>query len=323
MFDKDLELRLDYKKSNELFINEKIQICALFKEVFEKPMTYESFEQKFEKNQSGFSYHGLMIEEDKIVGCYSVIPYKYRFFNQEYIFGLSVDTMIAEEYRGNPFNLKKMANLVYDGLKADGIPFVFGFPNDNVYLVRKKILKWQDIGKLDFYILPINIGAIKSKLAFLNIFSRIFAGAVNVFVGSKSLDIKAFGIEKINDQSFLTARYDASYSVETLGDDSYFAYKIYDEEGIRTAYLIDVYPLCKSSLENAVKELYKKEKNNIDLIIYVGHLNFKVKNMFKVPEKYQPKNVHMSGKILDDTIIDERIFDINNWNVNLSNYDVR
>jgi len=118
-------------------------------------MTYESFEQKFEKNQNSFSYHGLMTDEGRIVGCYSAIPNEYNFFAKKIVFALSVDTMIAEAYRGNPFNLKKMANLVYDSLKEYGIPFVFGFPNDNVYLVRKKILKWQNIGRLDFYILPI------------------------------------------------------------------------------------------------------------------------------------------------------------------------
>ncbi len=311
------------KKTNELAENEISQICTLFEEVFKKPMTIELFKQKFENNQSGFSYHGLMMEEEKIVGCYSAIPYKYNYFEKEIVFALSVDTMIAENYRGNPFSLKKMANLVYNSLKVDAISFVFGFPNDNVYLVRKKILKWQDIGLLDFYILPINIGAIKSRLAHLNILSRIFAGALNIFAGSKSLDTKAFSIEKINDRSFQKARYDVSYSIERLKDDSYFAYKIYNEENVRTAYIIDVYPLCKSGLENAVKALYTKEKNNIDLIIYVGNLDFSVKNLFKVPEKYRPKNVYMSGKILDDTVIDERVFDIENWNANLSNYDVR
>lgn len=311
------------KKTNELTENEPSQICALFKEVFEKRMTLELFDQKFTKNCLGFSYHGLMIEEDKIVGCYSVIPYNYRFFNQEYIFGLSVDTMISEAYRGNPFNLNKMANLVYDGLKADGIPFVFCFPNDNIYLVRKKILKWQDIGQLDFYILPINIGAIKSKLAPLNVLSRMFAGMINMFTGSKSASDSNYNIEKVNNKAFREGRYDDSYSVNMTDRDSYFVYKIYDEEGVKTAYIIDAYPLCQSNLANAVKELYSKEKNNIDLIIYVGHLNFKVRNLFKVPEKYRPKNVYMTGRILDDALVDERVFDIANWNVNLSNYDVR
>lgn len=311
------------KKTNELTENEMSQICALFQEVFEKSMTLKLFEQKFTKNCLGFSYHGLMIEEDQIVGCYSVVPFEYNYFGKKIVFAISVDTMIAKAYRGNPFNLKKMANLVYDGLKADGVPFVFGFPNDNVYLVRKKILKWQDVGQLDFYILPINIGAIKPKLAFLNIFSRIFARLINMFAGSKTANDRNYNIEKVNNKAFRNGRYDDSYSVNITDKDSYFVYKIYDEEGIRTAYILDAYPLCKSSLENSIKELYTKEKNNIDLIMYVGNLDFNAKNLFIVPEKYQPKNVHMSGKILDDTMIDERIFDIDNWNVNLSNYDVR
>jgi len=311
------------KTTEELSSLEVKTLCGLFESVFDKVISYSQFNQKFIQTVLGYSFHCLMIKGEKIVGCYSVIPFEYNYFGKKVVFGLSVDTMIDEAYRGNPFNLKKMANLVYDRLKEDGIPFVFGFPNDNVYLVRKKILKWQDVGLLDFYILPVNIGAIKSKLSFLNIFSKMFSGMINMSVTSRMNDTSHYNIEKINNNAFRDGRYDDSYSVNMFDKNSYFVYKIYDENSVKTAYIIDVYTLCKSNLENAVKELYKQEKNNIDMIIYVGNLDFGVKNLFRVPEKYRPKNVYMSGKILDDTMIDERVFDLANWNVNLSNYDVR
>jgi hypothetical protein len=318
-------MTITIKKTKNLSNEEKTAICILFKRVFTKEMTLDDFEHKFLSNTFKTSYHGLLLNDaNEIVGCYSSIPQEYNYFGIPVVFGLSVDTMIDEEYRGNPFTLKNLANEVYSAMQQDRISFVFGFPNDNVYLVRKKVLKWTDIGKLDFYIMPINIGAIKPSLAFLNIVSSIYSRIINLFVNShanKSCPI--YGIEKNNNKEYKDSRYDKSYQVVNLGDNGYFSYKIYTEKAIKTAYILDVYPLCKSNLQQAVKMVYKSNKNDIDLIIYVGKLHFNVVNLIKIPEKYQPKNVYMSGKILDGSIVDQRVYDLGNWNVNLSNYDVR
>ncbi len=312
------------KKSQDLLMNEKDDICSLFERVFEKEMTIRDFDKKFISNIFKTSYHALLLnDEKKIVGCYSSIPQQYNYYGKEVTFGLSVDTMIDEEYRGSPFTLKKLANKVYESMKSDGISFVFGFPNDNVYLVRKKILKWKDIGKLDFYILPINIGALKSNLRHINFLSKLFASLINVFTRFEQNSGTDYPIEKKNNDEYISARYDKTYNIIKTDEEEYFSYKVYDEDSVKTAYIIDVYPLNKSNLQKAVKMIYTKEKNYIDLILYVGALEFSVSNLLKVPEKFQPKNVYMSGQILDETIIDNRVFELKNWNINLSNYDVR
>lgn len=313
------------KKTIDLLKTEKNDICALFKRVFSKEMTLIDFEKKFLSNTFNTSYHALLLNDNnEIVGCYSSIPQEYNYFGSQVIFALSVDTMIDEEYRGSPFTLKKLATGVYSSMQQDGISFVFGFPNDNVYLVRKKILKWEDIGKLDYYILPLNIGALKPSLKNLNFFSQILSKLfMSLPFKSKESDIFKFPIEKIADQSFLTHRYDNTYQIIKLTDKSFFVYKIHLDENIRVAYIIDVFPLAKYGIEKAVSYLYNHEHANIDLIMYVGSLSVAPKNLLKVPKKYQPKNVYMSGKILDESVVDQRIYDLNNWNVNLSNYDVR
>jgi hypothetical protein len=314
-------MNLITKKTNELSKNEITQISDLFEAIFNKQMSNKDFINKFLQNIKSYSYHSLLINEnEEIVGCYSAIPYEYNYFGKKVLFGLSVDTMIKEEYRGSPFTLKKLANNVYEEMKKDGISFVFGFPNNNVYLVRKKILKWKDIGELKYYILPIKIGAIKSKLKALNLLSKIYANSINNLVNSDFSTEKAtYEIEKSNLNLF---RYDDTYSLIEFSD-SYMSYKIYNEDGVKTAYLIDVYPLSKNNIEIAVKRIYEKEVGYIDMILYVGNLDFKPKNLIEVPKRYEPKTVHMSGIILDEAKVDERVFNINNWNVNLSNYDVR
>lgn len=311
------------KKTIELSKKEKDELCKLFLDVFDKEMNLETFEKKFGNNSKGYSYHSLLIDDDKIIGCYSCIPYEYQYFGEKLLFGLSVDTMIHKEHRGNPFIFKKLATSIYTEMEKDGVSFVFGFPNENVYLVRKKILKWKDIGKLKYYILPINIGAIKKKFAIFNIFSKAYAMLVNLLT-IPSLSKKNFvakNIIKYDNIKYKDFRYDNSYYIyDFVG--GYFSYKIYNEEGIQTLYIIDVYPLTKENLENAVKYAYKVNHKKVDLIMYVGLLDFNVRNLIKVPEKFEPKTVHMSGKILNKKIRDD-IYDIVNWNVNLSNYDVR
>ena len=193
-------INLVVKKTNELTNSQKLELCYLFNDVFFKNFLLDDFNTKFVKNIKNYSYHSLLLNDaSKIVGCYSAIPYEYNFFGKNLLFGLSVDTMIQEEYRGNPFTLKKLANAVYEEMKKDGVSFVFGFPNDNVYLVRKKILKWKDMGELKYYILPINIGAIKSKLKGLNLLSKIYANSINKLVNSDfSTEKVTYEIEKSN-----------------------------------------------------------------------------------------------------------------------------
>ena len=313
------------KKSNELTVAEKQQICNLFFEVFEKKKTVEDFDKQFLGTFKGYSYHGLMIVDDtRIIGCYSTIPLEYSFYDSILTFALSVDTMILEEYRGNPFNLKKIANLVYEYLLQDGIIFVFGFPNDNVYLVRKKILKWIDIGTLDYYILPIRIGKIIKLLSSFNFLSQAFSQVLSIFLPAHtSLEQKKYEIDKINNQAFRDYRYALFEGEYTKINDSigYFAYRIERYENILTAYLIDVYPMTKDRFDYSVKYMIKNE-SMIDAILFVGKIDFTPVGLFKVPKRFDPKTVYMAGKILDTTKIDNRVFNIQNWNVNLSNFDV-
>jgi len=318
-------MNLTTKQTDKLAKSEIMQICNLFEDVFKKKISSKDFINKFSNNIKNYSYHSFLLNDnDEIVGCYSVIPYEYNYFGKKVLFGLSVDTMIKEEYRGSPFTLKKLANEVYLEMKKDGVSFVFGFPNDNVYLVRKKILKWKDIGKLKYYILPINIGVIKNKFQYFNLLSRVYARVVNKLVISELniMNQNNKPIEKISDENHIQNRYNDSYNIE-IRDTGFFVYKIYVEDDVRTAFIIDVYPLTKAAIEFSTKSIYEKEQDNIDVILYIGQLDFNLKNLIEVPSKYEPKIVHMSGKILDETKVDDKVYNINNWNVNLSNYDVR
>ena len=72
----------------------------------------------------------------------------------------------------------------------------------------------------------------------------------------------------------------------------------------------------------AVNKL-KKLNLDIDLIIYVGQLKKIPNNLIKIPDFFLKKQRTISGKILDTTQINEKVYNIFNWNINLSNFDIK
>ncbi len=314
-----------FRKTEQLSVDEKKEICNLCYNVFNKEVTVEQFRNKFERTCLGYSYHGMMLNDGKIVGCYSAIPYRYKFFGKEYTFALSVDTMIDKNHRGNLYNLKQMANLVYAELEKDQIPFVFGAPNDKIYPIRKKILTWSDIGIMDFFILPINIGKIKKYLTIVNPLSRLFAAIIMKLptscVSAQQINKNTFSIEQQKDTELIRFRYAHNYTIVKLSEKAYMVYRLQPVNNIRAALIFDVNPLEKAVFESSVKYIYENERSNIDAIVYMGNLNFRPKNLIKVPERFRPKTIRVSGKIIMNELIDDRIFNIREWNVNLSNFD--
>jgi len=273
----------------------------------------------------GYSYHGLLLSNNVIVGTFNAIPYQYSYFGQDREFALSVDTMIDVEHRGGGgANLVKMAGLVYEAMIKDGIALILGFPNEYFYKHEKRILGTSDVGELDYYILPRNIGKITPKLRPLNPFSRLSAKILSFLPLLSGKTICKYNISKIIDGKFKNHRYDDSYSRINLEDGAECVYKIYEEEGgIKTLYIIDVSPLTPHLFAKAVKKIYKVTAKSIDIILYIGKPPFIPFPLIKVPNSKKPQKIKMTAKILIPELVDNSIFDINNWNVNLSNFDVR
>jgi len=313
-----------FKSTRQLRQSEKSQILELFVRIFGKSFSHALFDRKYLYTPLGYSYHGLMKVDNLIVGTYNIIPYRYRYFGKEALFGLSVDVMIDRDARCGPYSLCKMAAIVYQAMLRDDVRFVFGFPNDMAYEYTKRILHWKDIGELDFYILPLNIGSVMPRLRFMNCLSRAFAaGFINMPRFRQTAEPK-YNIEKVCDKHFEAHRYDDRYVMIEVGGGGRIAYRIYTEEhGIRVLYIIDVFPLTSPFFEEAVRELYRRHSKSIDVILYVGTLPFAPRLLLCVPESKRPQRVHMCGRLLAPGVADHRVFQIQNWNVNISNFDVR
>lgn len=309
------------KKTNEMSVEDKQSIVSLFNEVFKKKRTINEFSNQFELNELGYSYFGIM-EDDlgNIVGSYAVMPLSYNYFGKEFTFGQSVDTMIKQEFRGNAFNLKKIANVVYKSLIDDEIPFVFGFPNNQIYLIRKKLLKWKDIAILDTYILPLYLGRF-SMLNPINILFIKFLSILN-FLLNKIFpsNIKKYFIIKNIFSGNERYRKNQNSNTIKLKDNSLIHYSNYNFNKYNILLLIDLEILSIRNFNEAIKKISLLEKKS-NMIVYIGKLNFRPYKMMRLPKLFKKNKMRLCGKILIPELIDQEIFNEKNWQLNLSNTD--
>jgi len=318
------EITFVIKKTNELTPDEIDQINKLFNQVFDKFRTREDFEEKFLNNFLKFSFHGLMKSEGIIYGCYHVIPYEFIIFSERKIFGQSVDTTIHPDFRGNIYNLKKLAKIVYDELEKFNIFFVYGLPNKKFYLVKKKVLGWKDLGNLNYYVYPHNLKKFYRKLFPLNVLLNYLLKII-IKIKFKISKENNFLIFKIVNENFNNSRYNNKDYKFHHNKDYKLIYKIVDNKKYNNAkiiYLIDVLPLTEKNLEKSIEE-FNKLKIDFDAVVYIGKLKTTPRNFLKIPDFLLKKQTYVSGKILDSSQIKEKIFNISNWNINLSNFDIK
>ncbi len=213
-------------------------------------------------------------------------------------------------------------------LIKSNIKSVLGVPNDSAYPFMKSILKWRDIGTLKYYALPVRIGNLFSRIKVLNIFSRIFAYLLIHIssVNNSSERIRNFRINR--KKSVLEDQRYTSVHTKVTKNNTFFSYRTVMEENVNTCYLIDFYNIKKEkkdarSLFRALKYIITNEK--IDLVLFVGVLDFFQFSLIKVPYKLEHKHLYLMGDILikQDLTENLELFSMSNWDFGLFNYDVR
>ena len=314
------------KKTVDLTDKDWQDLQKCFVEVYEKDRTLVEMKNQYMNTPMGGCIHSLCYDNDTIVAAHTAFPSYYWVGEKKMKVFITGDTMVKKGYRDGSAYIDLILGL-NKYMKQDGYVFSFGFPKENAYYVDKKGRIAKNIGRLTIYVLPYRIGGIKKSLAWLNPLSKSFCYLWVAFGGLFSRSVPVQALIHKDDETYNMSRYkrmDADYN-HVLVNGAEFYYKVKEQEGIRTAFLIDVIGKTEHSFYIAVKYIIEKEKKNIDLLMYVGHLPNGVKyiGMLSVPRKVEPKHFYVTGKIIDKSqVTDDLIFDIRNWDVNLSDYDV-
>ena len=320
----DRSMNIYVKKTTQLSVSEQQEILSLFNTVFNKNRKIEFFSNHFFNTIMGYSYHSVLYDNSKIVGCFSFIPSYYRVESKTYLAALGVDLMIERKYQGQGYFYDMFSECI-NYMQKDGVVFIILFPNNVSYpgYIQSKLV--QEIGRLTVYALPYRIGGIKSELnAFnwLSIFlSNMFVFFSLLFAGKEK---HVFSIEK-DVCTYNQTRYnqtDGGYIIEQQKDCG-FVYKIMEYEGVRAVFLIDVFTKSARNFISAIKYIINNHKKEFDIILYIGYLPYSCHGFIKVPQCFSSKIFYFMGKLLQKNVIDMNLFaNIKNWDVNLSNYDL-
>jgi hypothetical protein len=229
--------------------------------------------------------------------------------------------MIHPRYRNNIMHFK----IIYDNLLQFidfKIDFIYAVPNPNSHLYFMKILKWKDIGKLNYYIWPVNPSKLLKGTSITDTLFKPFNNLAQIVLSYGGDKINKSPIEKNISDRFLEYRYSVNY--KTLSENKSRAwYRIYNEDGISTAYIVDVDPMQAKWLAKTVRTIYEREGNTVDLIMYISNRSLRVFNILKVPLKFEPRPLPLIGRIINPGNIDDMVFELSNWRFNLSDFDVR
>lgn len=316
------------KKTTELTAEEKQQICKCFEDVFEKhSRTVAEFDNIFLNTCTGYSLHTMLkSEEDVVVGLYTVIPFDYIYKGEKQQFCIGVDFMIRKDYRNDFKNVMTICRDSMKYAKENGITCIFAFPNDLSYQLNTRILRMKDVGKLFTYILPYKVGDAKPSLRILNFGSMLFS---RLMLGCSSLDCRSTEHKSVvhrDRETFDKTRYNwytpEDYRFYKDGNMS-CTWKCADFEGVKAAFLMDVYPMTAKNFNKATKKMFDAEKGKVGIFLYVGNLPFNPTAMIKIPLKFAPKNFNFVAQVLDKSKVDaDVIFNMDNWDANLSSYDL-
>ncbi len=307
------------KRTTECSQEELEQMNELFNMVFEKDRALDIMMNQYTQNPFGYSYHSLMIDNERIVGMNVYVPVYFLNDGVKVLFGDSIDSMVSKPYR-DFFNYNDMVQAAYRYMNKECVKFVSGYPNDNAYPVVIKSKLMKEVGRMYTYCLPYRIGGVKKGMKYLNWASMAFCQmwlTFNSWVASST--VRSYKIEK-DLESYNATRYKRSDGNYSYGEG--FVYKVMDYEGIRTAFLIDVYDKSARNFCKAVKYILKKERKNFDILLYPGHLWFSNSGLIRIPHKFEPKHFVLTGKLLDKSFDFDGLWDIDNWDTNLSNYDL-
>lgn len=125
---------IDKKNFNEIVE----ELKDLYKVCFNKEVSAEYFSWIYLNNPIDDLIFCLAVENDKIIGGYSVVPISIVINNEIIKSGISMPLLIKPEFRNNGLSTK-LGIKVYEELKRKNYDFILGFPSEIAHhkLVKK------------------------------------------------------------------------------------------------------------------------------------------------------------------------------------------
>ena len=138
-------------------INEHLfkQFVSSFNEVMNRNFDVAYFKNKYYSSSKKYSYHSLVIEDDKVVASLAAIPHTYysTITNTKYNGLLLVDFFVAPAFRKDALLGAKLYKKLISEYEPEGIDFFYALPNDQSVNYWIKLLKFKVAYTISLYVL--------------------------------------------------------------------------------------------------------------------------------------------------------------------------
>ena len=324
-------MRIEVLKTFEIEYSMWEKIAEGFNESFHLNTTAESLRNAFcTRNRNGYGYHAIAISEEEEVMGYNVFsPVYYKNGLKTVVSG---STFVRPKFRTHEMLFMHMVQALRKAVIADGFEVEIGVPNHNSEKFALKILKFKPVAELKYYIFPFNISRILNKPRF-----RMADKIIRLL--SRFHLLCQIGISTLFDSIERDVKYDLDYDKDywkyRLGGDNYKEYHQgeyhaywlpYNEDGVKAVYLMDFRKKRKRTYRALVKAVRKiHEKEDVDMILFVGFLHMKQFCLIKCPKRFVPKRLPLTYFVLNKSDREKYtdMQDEKNWNFSLINFDVR
>lgn len=308
------------------------QITIGFNRSFDEAKREDELKSYYHRNLKGESYHAICRNDlGQIVAHTSIVPQLYVVEGEEKWLGLSGGSFVIREYRHEAFLMVDMIDYLRKFIQDEGVVATFGVPNENFLGLLKDIYEINVVKYLKYHVLPINFFKLlwKNGLKMGEMLSSFFAYLwliVNyipvILHNSKSKEQK---IHLKTSKAYYASRFNENYQ---KFQQSKFTgvYRTYIEKGIKVAYIFDFREENIRTSKALLKLLWHLLRHErLDIVLYIGDIEFSHKIMFKLPIRFEPKRLALTFKLLDtkNSQLHSTFIQPDHWDFGLMDFDVR
>ena len=223
---------------------DEAQILALFEEIGHRH-SHQFWEWINLRCPFGETIFEVAEANGRIVGHYSVIPTPGSIAGRTLSSGLAIHAAVHPEFR-NVTTIMTLCNDVYGQCMDRGLDFIYGFPNNNIWPIKVRLLDWISLGQITTLELGLSgatsykydSGVYVEEVEFLtpNLLPEVLSDAMD------GLDL----IQK--DAAYLNWRYverpDVEYTLLAARSNQdgkgYVVLKTYQKDEIRYGHIVDI-----------------------------------------------------------------------------------
>ena len=303
------------------------------------------------------SYEYIAVtDEDEIVGYYACVPYRYQIDGREYSAGMVCDVMTSSKYRGVGI-FTKLGRFSTDEFAKEGLDFSTGYPIRRAPLPGHLKVGWKVAFDMPLYIRFFNLSSFLKERGYgwVRYFANPFVWLYNalcVKTSSKAVCIKVYNdIEQVVGYSEFEKKWRGGIKNALIKDIPFMKWRFgapqkqYEficayknnklvgmtiavaivKEGVPSYGLVDFMVLqehrdCLNSIHNKLKKMAKENHKEAIMTMMSTSSAHKYKMSSNAFLK-SPFTFHYIIKKYNDSISDEVLYDVNNWELRFVDSD--